>query len=87
MLWSKEVEVAKSVDDFVTWQSIEGRDFPEFEMLDAKIASGRQIAQMIYDHFRATGAHDAALSTCQIFSFFPYKEMTFRISIQEGTKL
>ena len=91
MLWIKEMEIAKSVDDLMTSQSIEGRDFPDFEMLDAKIASaleriianqyfrrridveeqnaqtydrflrGRQIAHMIYDHFRATGAHDAAL--------------------------
>ena len=74
----------------LTSLSIEGRDFPEFEMLDAKIAStleriisnqyfrrrvnveeqecskkydrfprGRQLACMIFDHFRATGAHDA----------------------------
>ena len=39
MLWIKEVEVAKSVDDLVASQSIEGRDFPDFEMLDAKIGS------------------------------------------------
>ena len=38
MLWTKEVEVAKSVDDLMTSQSIEGRGFPDFEMLDAKIA-------------------------------------------------
>ena len=34
MLWTKEVEVAKSVDDFVTSQSIEGHEFPDSEMLD-----------------------------------------------------
>ena len=28
----KEVEVSKSVDDLKTSQSIEGRDFPDFEM-------------------------------------------------------
>ena len=39
MLWIKEVEVAKSVDNFMTSQSSEGRDFFDFEMLDAKIAS------------------------------------------------
>ena len=39
MLWIKEVEVAKSVDDFLTSQSIEGRYDFDFEMLDAKIAS------------------------------------------------
>ena len=81
MLWIEEVEVAKSVDDLMTSQSIEGHEFLEFEMLDAKIASaskriitnqyfrrridveeqdaqkygrflqGRQIAEMIYEHF------------------------------------
>ena len=35
MLWITEVEV----DDLLTSQSIEGRSFPVFEMLDAKIAS------------------------------------------------
>ena len=39
MLWNKEVEVAKSVDDLVTSQSIDGHEFLDFEMLDAKIAS------------------------------------------------
>ena len=39
MLWTKETEVAKSVDDLMTSQSIERRDFPDFEMLIAKIAS------------------------------------------------
>ena len=101
MLWIKEVEVAKSVNDLMTSQSTEGHACPDFEMLDAKIASalkriisnqhfrrrvrveeqtaqkydrflrGRQIAFLIYEHFRAAGALEAA----------------FRISIQDGTKL
>ena len=33
------MDVAKSVGDLMTSQSIEGRDFHDFEMLDAKIAS------------------------------------------------
>ena len=100
MLWIKEVEVAKSVDDLMTSQSIEGRFFLVFEMLDAKIASalkriissqhfrkelvsksrllenttdfsgGRQIAYIIYDHFRATGAHDAALDLIRSIQCF-----------------
>ena len=37
MLWIKEVEIANSLDDLVTSQSIEGRNFPDSEMLDAKI--------------------------------------------------
>ena len=93
----REVEVAKSVDHLVTSQSIRGHRFPNFEMLDAKIASalkriisnpyfgrirleeqkaqtqdlflrGRQIAHMSYEHFRVTGAHEAALDLADLFS-------------------
>ena len=40
MSWIKEGKVAKSTDGLLKLQSIEGRsDFPDFEMLDAKIAS------------------------------------------------
>ena len=39
MLWIKEVEMVESVDDLKTSQSIGGHRFPNFEMLDAKIAS------------------------------------------------
>ena len=39
MVWIKEVQIAKSVDDLVTSQSIERHVFPDFEMLDTKIAS------------------------------------------------
>ena len=38
MLWIKEVEMVGSVDDPKMSQSIGGRRFPNFEMLDAKIA-------------------------------------------------
>ena len=38
--WIKEVEVAKSIDDLVTSQSMKGRaDFTDYDMLDAMIAS------------------------------------------------
>ena len=39
MLWIKEVERVESVDDLSTSQSIGQRRFPNFEMIDAKIAS------------------------------------------------
>ena len=40
MLWIKEVEIAKSIDELKTSRSIVGRtDFPDFDMLDAVIAS------------------------------------------------
>ena len=40
MLWIKEIEIAKSMDDILTSPSITGRrDFFDYETLDAKIAS------------------------------------------------
>ena len=40
MLWTKEVEIAISVDDLMTSQSVEGlQDFSDLEMLDVKIPS------------------------------------------------
>ena len=39
MLWLKEVEMAKSVDDLMTSQSVRGYKFRNFEMLEAKTAS------------------------------------------------
>ena len=85
LLWINEVET-------------DGKNFPSYEMLDAKIASalnriiqnshfkkkvsleeqnaqkedrflrGRQIAFMIYDNFRVTGAHDTVLDHADLFS-------------------
>ena len=39
MLWSKEVEMVKSVDDLKSSSSVRGSRTPNFEVLDAKIAS------------------------------------------------
>ena len=89
----------RSGDGGVGGRSIEGYvHFPNFEMLDARIASalnkiiqnshfkkkvsreelkaqkedrflrGRQIAYMIYDYFRVTGAHDTFLDFADLFS-------------------
>ena len=100
MQWIKEVEMAKSIDDLMTSQSITGRrDFPDYDMLDAMIASalkrlldkhvhfrtrvsveeqraqkydrfsrGRQIAYIICEHFRATGAYEAVQGLSDLFS-------------------
>ena len=100
MHWIKEVEIAKSIDELMTSRSIVGRnDFPDYDMLDAMIASalkrlldkrvhfrkrvsveeqraqkydrflrGRQIAYMIYEHFRATGACEAVQGLSDLFS-------------------
>ena len=99
MLWTNEVEMVDSLDEFKSSRSVAGKNFPNFEMLDAKIASalmkkiiqkshfkkkvsleeqkaqkegrflrGRQIAFMIYDYFRVTGAHDTVLDYAYTFS-------------------
>ena len=39
MLWIKEVEMVDSVDELKSSRSVAGKNFPNFEMLDARIAS------------------------------------------------
>ena len=39
MLWIKEVEMVESVDDLKTSCSVKGTQTPDFEVLNAKIAS------------------------------------------------
>ena len=36
MLWIKEVELVDSLDELKPSRSVHGRDFPDFEMLDAR---------------------------------------------------
>ena len=87
-----------SLGELKSSRSVYGKDLPNFEMLDVKIASalnkiiqnsqfkkkvsleeqkaqkedrflrGRQIAFMIYDHLRVTGAHDTVLDYADLFS-------------------
>ena len=87
-----------SMDELKSSRSVCGKDFPNFEMLDAKIAAalikilqnfqfkkkvsleekkaqkedrilrGRQVAFMIHDYFRVTGAHDTVLDYADLFS-------------------
>ena len=94
----KEVEMVDSVDERKTSRSMKGKVFPNFEMLDARIASaldniiqnsqfkkkvsledqkaqkedrflrGRQIAHMIYDYFRVTGANDSVENFADLFT-------------------
>ena len=89
MLWIKEKKLVDSVDDLKSSCSVRGIQMPNFEVLDAKIASalyriinnshfkrrisleerkaqkqdqflrGRQIAYLIYEYFRVTGANDS----------------------------
>ena len=98
MLRINEVEMVDSLEALKSSRSIAGKKFPNFVMLDAKIASalnkiiqnsqfkkkvnleeqqaqkegrfprGRQIAHMICDFFRVTGAHDKVLDYADLFS-------------------
>ena len=98
MLWIKEVEMVESVDDLKSSRSIRGTQTPDFEVLDAKIASalnriihntqfkrkvsleeqkaqkedrflrGRQIAYLIYEYFRVTGANDSVENYADLFT-------------------
>ena len=96
MLWIKEVEMVDSVDVLRSSLSIRGISMPNFEVLDAKIASariihntnskegsvwrnhkpqkayrflrGRQIAYLIYEYFRVTGANDSVENYADLFT-------------------
>ena len=98
MQWIKEVEMVDSVDDLKSSSSTRGIPMPNFEVLDARIASalnkiihnshfkrrisleeqkaqkqdrflrGRQIAYLIYDYFRVTGAHDSVENYADLFT-------------------
>ena len=46
---------------------------------------GRQIAYMIYDYFRVTGAHDTVLAM-RIYSPSVFEPMMFRTLIRDGMK-
>ena len=98
MHWIKEVEMVDSVDDLMSSSSTRGIQMPNFEVLDARIASalnriihnshfkrrisleeqkaqrqdrflrGRQIAYLIYEHFRVTGANDSVDNYADLFT-------------------
>ena len=98
MLWIKEVEMVDSVDDLKSSCSDRGVRMPDFEVLDAKVASalnriihnthfkkkgqsggtkvqkedrflrGREIAYLIYEYFRVTGANDSVENYADLFT-------------------
>ena len=98
MLWIKEVEMVDSLQELKSLRSVSGKNYPNFEMLDAKFASalnqiiqnsqfkkkvsleeqkaqkedwfprGKQIAFMIYDYFRVTGARGTVLDNADLLS-------------------
>ena len=53
MIWIKEVETAKSIDDLTTTRSIVGRtDFPDYDELGAMMASALRKLYDRHTHFR-----------------------------------
>ena len=98
MLSIKEVELVDSVDDLKSSCSVTGIRMPDFEVLDAKIASalnriihnshfkrrvsleeqkaqkedrflrGKQIAFLIDEYFRVTGANDSVENYADLFT-------------------
>ena len=53
MLWINEVQMVDSVDELNSSRSVGGKNFPNFEMLDARIASAlNKIIQN--SHFKKT---------------------------------
>ena len=98
MLWIKEEEMVESVDDLKSSRFIKGTHSPDFELLDARIASamnkiiqntrftkkvsleelkahkedrflrGTQIAYLIYEYFRVTGANDSVENYADLFT-------------------
>ena len=111
MQWIKEVEMVESVDDLKSSCSIKGTHGPDFELLDAKIASalnriiqntrfkekvsleemkahkedrffrGRQIACLIYEYFRVTGANDSVENYADLFTIGLRKNSGIRFEV------
>ena len=109
------MEMVDSVDDSKSSSSVRGIRMPDFEVLDARIASalnriihnshfkrrisledekaqkqdrflrGRQIAYLIYDYFRVTGAMILS-KTIPTYSLSFHEMMIFRNSILSGTE-
>ena len=52
MQWIKEIEAAKSRDDFITPKSITGKDFPNYEELDLMMATALKRCNDKQTHFR-----------------------------------
>ena len=69
MLWIKEVEMVVSLEELKSTRSVCGKNFPNFEMLDAKIASAlNKIIQNSQFKKKVTGAHDTVLDYAELFS-------------------
>ena len=75
MLWITEVEMVDSVDELKSSSSVRGIRMPDFEVLDARIASAlnriihNSIAYLIYEYFRVNGANDSVDNCADLFTF------------------
>ena len=71
MLWIKEIQVAKSIDELDTSRSITGQhNFPDFDVLDAMIASTlkRLLDNHIHFHTRVSVEEQRAQKTRPILT-------------------
>ena len=89
MLWIKEVEMVESVDEFKSSRSIARKNFPNFEMLDAKIASALdKIIQNSYFKKKVSLEEQLELTTpfliTLIYSMSLFATIMFRTSIRYG---
>ena len=68
--WIKEVEIAKSIDELMTSRSIVGRtDFPDFDMLDAMVASALKKVLNTHIHFRKIKVSKSCVLRSPTFSY------------------
>ena len=51
MMWMKEIETAKSIDDLITLKSITGKDFPDYDELDAMMTAALRKCYDRQTHF------------------------------------
>ena len=78
MLWIKEVEMVDSMEELMSSRSVSGKNFPHFEMLDAKIASAlNKIIQN--SHFKEEGQSRRAESSQKDDRFLRGRQIAFMI--------
>ena len=82
-------KIASALKRNITSQHFRRRNNVEEQHLQKQIrfVRGRLIAYMIYEHFRAFGAHEAALDLSSRPFTVSLQGDEFKISIQNGTKL
>ena len=74
MLWIKEVELVDSVDDLKSSLSVGGIRMPDFEVLDAKIASA--LNRIIHNPLQEKGQSGGTKSQKRTVSFVEDRSLT-----------